>query len=101
MSDKTRNVGDKRNIPSDVPFLAPTTRGGGEYTWSLGGGRSITRLASGHVSLLQGGVETAVLDVEDASRLGERVYADARDEAEQLWGRALSSAAAIPLTIKD
>lgn len=101
MSDKSRNERGRKVTLSEVPFLAPTTRGGGEYTWSLGGGRSITRLASGHVSLLQGGVETAVLDVEDASRLGERVYADARDEAEQLWGRALSSAAAIPLTIKD
>lgn len=96
MSDKTRNVGDKRNIPSDVPFLAPTTRGGGEYTWQLDAGRSITRLASGHVSLIQGGVESAVLYAEDAARLGERVYADANSEGEKRWGRALCSAAAIP-----
>lgn len=100
MNDKTttrrRRVPASRTI-SEVPFLTPSGRsdGPGTHSWDVGGGRSIVRLADGHVSLRQNGEESATLTAEQANTLGHRVYTATTDPGEQLWGRALCSAATL------
>lgn len=86
---------------SEVPFLAPDGRsdGPGTHSWDVGGGRSIVRcLTDSHVSLLQDGEETATLTVGQANTLGHRVYTEATEASERLWGQALCSAATLGST---